>query len=201
MSGSVEAAQSLIPPPAPGQNALGWEAGAGKNRARFSGLGLYGLHGLGLELAQAGQGMFLGSPQASCGGWDFEGSYVPTLKTYVPLCYSLCGMGTRTLGDKLLCFSVSSSPACPPHSQHCARRTQMCVFPTAALHPRFYPGHGGHRAARVGREVPPPSSASPMNVPGSSLSVWETEARNRQSAVKSGWARLLSIHGPRKAGC
>lgn len=60
------------------------------------------------------------------------------------------------LGDKRLCFSVSSSPACLPHSQHCARRTQMCVFPTAALHPRFHPGHGGHRAARVGRETPPP---------------------------------------------
>lgn len=27
----------------------------------------------------------------------------------------------------------------------------------------------------------------PMNVPGSSLSAWETEAINRQNAVKSGW--------------
>lgn len=58
------------------------------------------------------------------------------------------------LGDKLLCFSVSSSPACPPLSQHCAWRTQMCVFPTAAPHPCFHPGHGGHRAARVGRDPP-----------------------------------------------
>lgn len=32
----------------------------------------------------------------------------------------------------------------------------MCVFPTAALHPRFHPGHGGHRAARVGKETPLP---------------------------------------------
>lgn len=37
----------------------------GKDGAGFSGLGLDGLRGLGLELAQAGQGMFPGSPQAS----------------------------------------------------------------------------------------------------------------------------------------
>lgn len=53
----------------------------GKDRARFSGLGLDGLHGLGLELAQAGHGAFPGSPQASCSFWDFCGSYVSTLRT------------------------------------------------------------------------------------------------------------------------
>lgn len=43
----------------------------GEDRARFSGLDLDGLHGLGLELVQAGHGVFPGSPWASCSFWDF----------------------------------------------------------------------------------------------------------------------------------
>lgn len=76
---------SLIPPPAPGQNALGWEAGAGKDRADFLTLACMNCMVWVWSWPQAGQGMFPGSPQASCSGWDFEGSYVPTLKTYFPL--------------------------------------------------------------------------------------------------------------------
>lgn len=104
----------------------------------FSGLGLDRLHGLGPSRPgsdswkSTGQLQFLGFLWVLC--QYTEDSFI--------LSYSLCEMGTQTLGDKRLCFSVSSSPACLPRSQHCAWRTQMCVFPTAALHPAFIPPMG-----------------------------------------------------------
>lgn len=87
----------------------------------------------------------------------------------------------------------------------------MCVFPTAALHPAFIPtmgatgqhGWGGRphypfylpyfRAVK--RQSPPPSDyllvhgglhLPPNHIPGSSWSVWETEAISRQRAGRSG---------------
>lgn len=63
----------------------------------------------------------------------------------------------------------------------------MCVFPTAARHPLLSSRPWGPQGSTGGEGGPTTSSASPMNIPGLSLSAWETEAINRQNAVKSGW--------------